>query len=179
MGPGIWVFKTPFKPSVSINEVKTNIEKHLVISRHISVRLLLYLSVIAITGWQAPITSHDRYTAWWSFKLLPHAAIWGRSRQRCFRLCKIFWIAGRAAGYLKCSICGFALRSISLTVNCPLMFYTLIILFTSSKCASSVHSFVFLSICLAYPHAPLIMCPLQEALFSQRIRFITMSVKRQ
>lgn len=126
-------------------------EKHLVISRHISVRLLLYLSVIAITGWQAPITSHDRYTAWWSFKLLPHAAIWGRSRQRCFRLCKIFWIAGRAAGYLKCSICGFAPRSISLTVNCPLMFYTLIILFTSSKCASSVHSFVFLSICLAYP----------------------------
>lgn len=71
------------------------------------------------------------------------------------------------------------LHALSLTVNCPLMFYTLIILFTSSKCASSVHSFVFLSICLAYPHAPLIMCPLQEALFSQRIRFITMSVKRQ
>lgn len=90
-----------------------------------------------------------------------------------------FWIAGRAAGDLKCSICGFAPRSISLTVNCPLMFYTLIILFTSSKCASSVHSFVFLSMCLAYPHAPLIMCPLREALFSQRVRFITMSVKRQ
>lgn len=176
MGLGIWVFKTPFKPSVSINEVKTNIEKT---SSYIKAYQCEAFTLFVWYCYNRLTSTH--HITWQIYGMMKFQAV----TSCCYlgpqqaEMLQTLWIAGRAAGYLKCSICGFAPRSISLTVNCPLMFYTLIILFTSSKCASSVHSFVFLSMCLAYPHAPLIMCPLQEALFSQRIRFITMSVKRQ
>lgn len=65
-------------------------------------------------------------------------------------------------------ICCFAPRSVFLAVNRPLTLYTLIILFTSSKCASSARSFVFLSACPAFTHAPLITCPLRDVVVARR-----------
>lgn len=133
--------------------MKTREKKHLVALKLLRVRsIALYVLQHKVTGRLTDmLQSCHVISRYRSFKLLPHAAIWGHNKQRCLvqlqTLPEECWISGRPIGHLKCCYL-LVCCSVFLAVNCSLMFCALIILFALSKCILSVRSSVFPSICL-------------------------------